>query len=1004
MRRIMFLLVATLIGLQAFAQTTISGTVTDVNGEPVPGANVRAKGYSDVGTITDLNGTYSLNVPTEATIVVVSFVGMKTQEVEIAGQAVVNVQLENEDVDVGEVVVTAYGSKGKVGLKGAISTVGSDEIEQVPMASFDQILQGKSTGLYVGTGSGQPGSEDTKVRIRGTASMADGANDPLYVIDGVMVEAGVFGTMNSNDFETVSVLKDASATSIYGSRASNGVILITTKRGKAGSTEVNYRFQTGWSHPTREKFDMMNSEQKLWFEELAQRGQGWALSPDNPNNAGLSAEELAANVAELERLKGINTEWNDVFMRVGRTNSHDLSISGGNEKARVYFALQRFEQEGIGLRSNLERTTGRLNVDYMLNDKVRFGISSSLGYSTSERIESEGGVALANSFAAAYLANPYEELYVDGEYNTGSGNTGSNAYERLFTSTDNKNELKGVGAIFMEADIIKGLSFKSQYGIDFRQRTYERWVDPTSYSMISAFPNPEDEHRRGSLDDTYTRRAETTFTNTLDYKNVFADLHTVGVLLGSEFTKKDYKSFFFEATGLEPLLPQTPAGVTPGNEDNTLFHIADGSKTQRALFSLFAIANYTFDDRYTLSLSVRRDGSSAFGPEYQHAILYSAGLTWDVANEGFMSSLNWIDDLKFRISYGTTGNQEGMDDFQYRTSWTNGVWGPSSTLRLGRAGYPQIKWEIGNKFNVGLDFTLFTNRLRGTLEFYNDITSDLFIEQTLSITSAVPGDIQDVNQGKMLNRGVEIGISGDIIKSSDLYVTLGANLTYNQNEILDLGQVEEFESGTSIIKKGLPFGTHYIVKWAGVDPMTGNPLYYTKDGQITSVYDANDAVTDFGTSEPPFTGGFYAKVGYKGFTLSADFYFAQGYSRFNNQTFFQENPNFSQFNLSTIMLDIWQQPGDITEVQRLGTQREFSSKDIEDASFLRFRNLTLAYNLPAKLLDRTKVIKRARVYAQAQNLYTWTKFTGFDPEDNNNIAQYEYPVPRIYTVGFDITF
>ncbi|MBS2213134.1 TonB-dependent receptor [Carboxylicivirga mesophila] len=986
-------------GLQVIAQTTnVTGIVTDAaDGSPIPGVSVFVKGTT-IGTVTMPDGKYTLAVPNNSTAIVFSFVGMSTQEIAYTGQTTINAVMQSDAVDVGEVVVTAYGTKGKVGLKGAITTVGAEELEQVPMATFDQALQGKTSGLYIGSGSGQPGTDNTKVRIRGNASIT-GSNEPLYVVDGVPIEGGVFATLNTNDFETISVLKDASATSIYGSRASNGVILVTTKQGRKGKTKVTYRYQTGWSSKTREKFDMMNSEEKLWFEELAKRGEGWRLSPSNPDNADLTPEELAANAAELNRLRGINTKWDDVFTRTGRTNSHEVNMSGGSEKTTFYFALQNFYQEGQALRSDLDRTIGRLNVDHKISDKIRVGIKTSLGHSKSSRIESEGGIALANPFAAAYLANPYEVPYdEDGNIPVGSGKTGANALERLLKSSDDKQELKGVGALSVEWDIISDLTFKTQYGIDYRNTTYEDWTDPNSRAGESVTRG-----NKGAIAYDYEQRFEHTWTNTLDYKKVVGD-HTFGGLLGVEFNERDYVEWGFTGYGLDPLLPKTPAAITPGTNENNMIPQVRGGKTKRALYSLFSIFNYNYAGRYALTASIRRDGSSAFGTDNQYAYLYSLGAIWTLSEEAFLSNANWIDNLKLRVSYGTTGNQQGIADYEHLTTWAPGSYGGVQTIGLARTGDPSIKWEIGQKFNAGIDYNLFRNRISGSIDFYNDITSDLFITQTVSHTAGIIGNSKDVNAGKMRNRGIELLLNADIIRAGDLVVSVGGNLSYNDNEILDLGQVSEFEQGTSIIKEGLPYGTHYIVKWAGVDPLTGNPLYYTKDGAVTEKYSEDDAVTAFGTSEPPLIGGFNASVSWKGIELSTQFTFANDFARFNNQTFFQENPNFTQFNLSSEMLNIWQQPGDITEIQRLGTEREFSSKDIEDASYLRWRNLTISYNLPSDLLRKTKFIEKVRLYAQGQNLFTWTSFTGFDPEDSNNIATYEYPASRIVTMGVDISF
>ncbi|WP_430817246.1 SusC/RagA family TonB-linked outer membrane protein [Carboxylicivirga sp. RSCT41] len=1003
------------------AQTrTITGKVSgQADGLPIPGATIMVQGTS-IGTITNIDGQYTLEVDGSAQVLVFSFVGMARQEVVINGQSVINVALSDDTQTVEEIVVTAYGSKGKVGLKGAITTVSAKELEQVPVATFDQMLQGKTTGLAISSGSGQPGAS-AKVRIRGTSSIT-GGNAPLYIMDGTPISAGDFANLNANDFENVVVLKDAAATSIYGSRASNGVILITTKRGQAGETRINYRYQAGVSVKTQDNFELMNSSEKLWFEEYAKKGVGWDLSPLNPVNAGLSPELLGQHETELDRLRGINTNWQDVFVRNGQTQSHEVNMSGGNEKTKFYLAYQNFYQEGLAQRSDLKRHTGRLNLDHNVSKKIRVGVSTTFSYASNNTIESEGGIALANPFAAMYLANTYEELYkADGTYNRGfykfpsnnernfdNGNdyqsfalTGANAYDRILYMSSTGENTKFVGVFNAEWDILPILTAKTQYGIDYRQGYGERYVSPDSWE--SSIANDDAANRGGYISESTNRRVETTFTNTLDYKEQIGEKHILGVLVGSEYSDRYNQSFGFTGYGLSAKLPESMASITPGTSTNNFIPNVGGGESQRRLFSLFTILNYTFNEKYSFSGSIRRDGSSAFGANNQFAILYSGGFIWDISRESFIDNIQWVNSLKLRASYGTTGNQ-GVGDFESLTVWGTPSYNGEPGLGLAGSGDPDIKWEIGHKANLGIDYNLFNNRLNGSVDVYNNITSDLFLVQSLSSTAGVPGDAKRVNAGKMRNRGVEFLVNYDVIRNQNLVWSINANISYNDNEILDLGQVDEFESGTSIVRVGLPLNSHYLPEWAGVNPATGDPMYYATDGSVTSDFNKAAWVAKFGTSEAPVNGGFGTAVKWKGFDLSAAFTYAYGYSRLNNESFFQENHNFAQYNMSRKMLDIWQQPGDITEIQRLGTERQITSKDIEDSSFLRLRNVQLAYRVPENILMKTGFIKSMRIYGQAQNLLTWTSWSGFDPEDSNNIATYEYPAARTYSVGVDVAF
>ena len=983
----------------AFAQNDqIQGKVIDTHGQSIPGITVSIPN-TGTGTITNIDGEYQISVPQGTKELQFSFIGMKNVIEVINGRKTINVTMEDEMTDLDEVVVTAYGAKGKVGLKGAITTIDSKSLDQIPSATFDQALQGKATGLQIISGSGQPGSGTTKIRIRGNSSI-NGNADPLYIVDGIPVEANVFAQMNTNDIETINVLKDASASSIYGSRASNGVILITTKRGQKGATKVTYRYQNGWSFNIDDKYDMMNSSEKLAFEELARKGQGWALSPKNPNNLGLSEEQKAANVAQLNKLRGINYNWDDVFLRTGKTYSHEINLQGGNEKTTFYFALQTYKEEGQVKRSSLDRTVGRLNLDHQINEKLKLSIATNVGYSENEIIDSEGSLSLTNPIGAIFLANPYEVPYDEnGNVITRDNYIGGNALDKMNQSLIEGHQTKGIAVGSLQYDITKYITFKTQYGIDYRLAKYDGWIAPDSYAGKNVIKG-----NQGELNRSYRNRTEATFTNTVDYKKQFAEKHDLGVILGSEYNKRNYESFGFTGYGLDPLLRNSVVGVTPGTDSNNMIPDVKGSENERALYSLFAIANYIYNNKYVLSTSIRRDGSSAFSDKNKHAILYSAGLTWYMKNEEFLQDKEWIQNLKMRVSYGTTGNQSGIDDYEHLTTWVPGQYGSTQTIQLANSGNEEVKWEIGHKFNMGWDYRLFNNKLHGVVDVYNEITSDLFILQSLSATAGIGGNSRYINAGKMRNRGIELMINSDVIQNNDFQLTVGANISYNDNEILDLGNADEFILGTGIIREGLPIGSHYVVEWAGVDPLTGDPLYYTKDGKVTRTYNEGDAVANFGTSESPLTGGANLEVRYKNFSLNTNFVFANDFARFNNQVYFQENPNFAQWNQDRIMLTAWQKPGDITEIQRLDTERQVTSKDIDDASYLRWKGLVLSYQFNEDLLKRTKLFSNVRIYAQAMNLYTWTKYRGADPEDSNNIATYEYPAARKVTFGIDITF
>ena len=976
---VILILLMVLVVQISFAQNkNVSGTVSDESGVPLPGATVIVSGTSN-GVSTDFDGFYSLSV-SEGSSLEISYVGMTTQTVLIGSDSTYNVTLQKDVSSLDEVILVAYGNSSKQKVSSSISTISSENIQQVPLGSFDQILQGQAPGVQVFSGSGQPGAS-ARVRIRGNGSI-NGSSAPIYIVDGIQITSGDFAALNANDFESVSVLKDAAATAPFGSRGANGVILITTKKGNFNQkTSLTYKTQYGVSEVGNAPFEMMNSKEILEFQRLVNSGAG----------AGLTD-------AEIDELAQTNTNWKDVFFRTGITQNHEIAITGGNETSRFYTSAGYFDQEGIAQRSNLQRFTLRTNFENKLNEKSKFGITSSLGFSKSNFIDSENAVALQNPFAAAYLAQPYQSLYDEnGGFITGNGFVGGNAYENLIVNGYDNQQVKIIAQGFFETELLKNVVFRTDLGIDYSQDNFIDFANPTTYYGTNSEPGGEGEYGESN---NYNSRI--TATNKLGYSNVFNDKHSVDVSLFTEYYKQNYRSSSLRAYGINPLLVGYVAGTTAGTPENELIPSVGGIKVVRGLFSSFAIANYDYDSRYGISASFRRDASSKFSDKNQWANFYSVSARWNISNEDFMKDVSFVDNLKFRASYGTVGNQASVADYAAETKYGQLSYGGVNGIGVSTIGNPDLKWETSQQSNFGLDFDLFDYRISGSIEYYNIKTVDLFVDYTLSLTSGF-SSLQS-NAGSMRNAGFDIDLDIGIVDTDNFTLNLYGNLNYNKNEILDLGQVNEFESGTSIIREGLPLGSHFLVGWAGVNPANGEPLYYDLDGNVTNQYSESNATANWGSFNPEYTGGFGLKATLGGFDFSTLFTFADEYYRFNNQTFFQENHNFSQFNLSTIMNTMWKQPGDVTEIQSNLYPREFSSKDIEDASFTKWRNLTVGYTLPKKYADTIGFFNTFRIYGQVQNLKTWTNFTGFDPEDDNNIAAYEYPMPTIYTFGLNIKF
>ncbi len=967
-------------------ERTVSGKVTDAAGAPVPGASVTVKG-SALGTSTGIDGSFTLNVPAATKTITVSAVGFASQDLTIGSKNVFAVSLTVEGKGLDEVIVTGYGTQKRSQYAGAASKVDGKAINQVPNGSIDQILQGRAPGLYVTAGSGQPG-DPASVVIRGVGTIG-GTSTPLYIMDGIPIQSATFSALSASDIASVDVLKDAVATALYGSRGSNGVIVITTKRGKNnGKVTFGAKSQFGFSDRTRSKFGMMDSKQRINYEEEVGMengltiGPGWVFSRLNPANNGLSETTLKRYDQIRDSLSNSNADWEDIFFRRGKTQEQEINVSGGGERTAFYSSLNYFKQEGIALRSELERFSFRTNFD-VKTDRLSLAISSTLNYATSYFIEDENSFSVANSMASVYYALPYELPYRNGVLIHPGNATGpdpsnpllpndpdkmliydqregSTALERLLNTTQKRNEIKAVLGANLKYKIIGGLSVVTTLGLDFRELMSERFVDPNSFSGSRA-PGGQGAFSEG------TSRFLRLFGNAgFNYTQTFASKHAVDASLLVENTRVSTRNFSYEGFGINPLLPNTPAAITPGSDD-TFIPTVTGARDLNALQSLIGIARYTYDGKYSFNGSYRLDKSSTVPKKNRSISYFAVGASWNIMKEAFMSTTDFISELQLRASYGTSAspftNSFGYLALYGATSY-NGVPG-NGVSQLANDDYD---WEYANTTNIGVDFSVLNARIRGTVELYNKATRNLFLSQKLSAWSG--GTALDINAGKMRNRGVELALAGDIVANNRLKWTVGGNVGFNSNKITSLGQVNEFEDGTAIIRVGLPYGSHFLPKWGGVDAATGNPLYYNKDGSLTNEYNsATQSVAEFGSFLPKYNGGFNTSLNYHDFYLEAFFSFAGGNKRFNNEDFFNETSSFATSNQSTRLLQRWRKPGDVTDIQKFGTSRSFSSKDIQDASYVRFRNLNIGYNVPRKWLQQIRVFSAATVYVQGQNLY-----------------------------------
>lgn len=1040
MRKILRLKVACLLMLltsTAWAQTrTVSGRVTSQeDGTPLPGVNVVLKGTAN-GTTTDADGKFSLTTEGGGTIIF-SFIGLKTQEVEIGNQTVIDLQMTSDATQLNEVVIVETGYTHEKNYAGASTTLSGNIIARTPMASLDQALQGRVAGVLVNSGSGQPGSNAT-VRIRGVSSITGAGAQPLYVVDGTPV-LGALNGLNPNDILSQTVLKDAQAAALYGARGANGVIVITTRQGKAGQNAIDFRTQYGVSvQPQPMNFPMMNTAQALAYEEAVGQmvggitGPGWVDSPLNPSYALATPAVQAARDAELAAFKNNNRDYANDLLQNGRTVSNELVARGGTENGRYYVSFNAFNQQGFAAGTDFNRYTGRVNIDQRLANKLRVNLSSTVLNSIANYNYLEAANSAANPFQIIWRAKPYEQVYkADGTLDFGASTatapkTIANTIERQQSTIYREKTLRAFGSLGLEYEIIKGLNIRNNFGVDLYFSTSMYEIRPNTYSGSLQTPGNSGTHQEAMIN-----RSQIVNTTSLNYNTTFRQKHEIDAGVYFEALKVNNSGFGYSLYNLDKRLEETGQGASslPVTAGQTTYpQNASGAKSQYGIRSYFATLKYAYDDKYIANINLRQDGTSRIlNADNKEVFTWSAGLVWNASKESFLSSQNIVSDLKVRATYGEVPNIGSIATSTYGTNGagiTNlytipNYLGPqipsfgTSTSFQGSAisglvptspGNPNLKIERVKKINVGFDVSLF-NKATLIVDLYQNTTVDLFVSQRLSGTTGFGATNLNINAGQMSNKGIEVTLSGDIYRNKDLSVYASWNHAINVNNIDDLGQVDEYVTGTFLIKKGLPYGSHYSYDYIGADPATGNPTYRQKDESIivTNSIAGVDQKATFGTYLPKHTGGISLGVSWKGLSLSTLFSYQTDVMRYNNAWNWVTAgyPGYiNAVNQSSVLLtDQWMKPGDVKYYASPATTRQFTSQDIMDAKFIRWRDLTISYTLP-----KVKYFKEIRVYAKGQNLKIWSPWRGLDPEDDNNISLGEYPNPRQYVMGLDFTF
>ena len=993
-RKLMLLLACLFVGIglvTAQTQRVTGVVISDEDGQPVIGASVQVKGTQQ-GTITDVDGKFTLpNVPSSAGTLVVSFVGMKTEEIEIQPNMTIRMKANDELLD--EVVIVGYGTAKKLGsVVGSLGTVNNETIEKTPTTNFTDALAGQVSGLSVLSNTGDP-TATASIRLRGVSSINAGTT-PLFIMDGAPISSSVFNTLNPNDIENITVLKDAASTAIYGSRAANGVIVITSKKGKfEQKATVTLRGQYGFSNMVKDQQEMMNASQFLQFREMI----------------GQPASQAAYDAVNLY---GIDTNWRDeVFENNAPMYSLDANIRGGGSNVSYYLSLNHHDQQGIIAQSGIRRETLRFNLDARVKSWLKVGLQSNLGfnqYETNNEVNASG-IYGTNPAVFARQAFPYDSPYYYTVDENGNIQWGDRAEYLHFTqmptvdyvNSTRRQTRRQVTAninLYEELTPIKGLTIRAQQAVD----AFDYDLSYNAYPTEDLVTPMGDVYNgsTGSAQEAFQRYYSFTYTNTAEYKFNIDD-HNVTLLAGQESIITKSRNFGVYSTGhtdMRQLLLTQGTTVGIGNLSHSI--------SESVFNSYFFTGSYNYAEKYYVDLSFRRDGSSKFAPDSRWASFWSMGAMWNMKKENFLADVDWLNELELSASYGTTGNSSISDYMFYGLIGSGSIYNGQGSLGISQPSNYDLTWETVASANVGVSFRLF-DRVSVDVDAYHRKTTDLLMQIPYSYTTGYGSGYGNI--GAMVNKGVDINLDVDILKLRDFEWKLRANMNYNKNEITELfnGRDEyALPDYGMMYKVGHSIGELYYVRRAGVDPRDGQQIWYDKDGNLTKVYnEERDAVLLGKDLYAPLTGGFGTSLSWKGVTVSADFTWAANKYMISNDNYFIENPNFgTQFNQTTHMLDMWTTPGQVTDVPHYTSPIQFDDHLVENASFMRLKNLTVQYALPKTVLKHLGDVQNINVFFTGRNLWTVTPFSGYDPEPDSNLVAFFYPNTRQIVFGAEITF
>lgn len=971
----LWLLFFAVLGIQsALAQMyKVKGNVVSKSdNEPLIGVSILQKGTTN-GVVTDIDGNYELQIQGGEATLVFSYIGLQTQELKVNSRTgVLNVAMEDDSHLMDDVVVVAYGVRKKGTIAGSVSTVKNDKLENVPAPSFDQALQGQTTGLSVISNSGEP-SKAATFQIRGTNSINSGTS-PLFILDGVPISSSDFNTISPSDIESISVLKDASSTSIYGARAANGVVVITTKRGLAmDKAKVTFRAQYGFSQLAQNNWNMMNTAERIQYEK----------------EIGIDTGK------DYDVLSRTDVNWLDmVFNDRAPLQNYEISVNRATDRLNYFVSGGFYDQDGIAQSSTFRRYNMRANAEVKASNWLKVGTNSMVAYEEIEQAD-DGSYALYTPISACRFMLPYWNPYnEDGSLaseNDGTWTgTGSNPIEWMANNPVTNKKYKVLSTVFAEITPIKNLTIRAQFGADFSHTT----------AFMQSFPSYIINNENGTAGRNSSDMLNLTETTTVNYRWEMNSDNSFNFLLGQEGV--DYRSEGFQV-------------ITSGQSNDFLTNISSGTRasswadstTSYSYLSFFGRGEYNYKDLYYADFSVRADASSRFGTGNRWAGFWSLGFMWNLKSEPLMKDIEWLSSAQIALSTGTSGNSSIPDYDHLALVSGKANYEDQAGIYPSQSGNEDLSWEKLWSSNVALRLG-FIDRINLDIEFYNKKTTNMLMLVPDSYALTGEGEHWD-NIGAMLNRGVEFNVSADVIRTKDFVWNVNANASYNKNKLLELyNGVQEYEVSTTATKLvvGHSVSEFYINRYAGVNPANGDALWYTKDGQITNEYNEGDKVMTGKTFDAPWQGGFGTSLAWKGFSLAAQFSWVADRWMFNNDRYFEEsNGLYAAYNQSKRLLyDRWKQPGDITDIPRHGVTPQFDDRFLENASFLRLKNVTLAYAFPQRLLSKTNFFSSARIYLQGQNLLTFTGFTGLDPESSSNVYKAQYPMSRQFTLGVEVSF